>query len=135
MAGLSNGVNKGSKMSGKNSNLGKEGEDKAVNFLTSKGYNILERNYKSIFGEIDIIAKEGKTIVFIEVKSRKNYSFGTPIEQISWNKQQHIIKIALTYLKKNQLQNQPVRFDVIGIFPNKIELIKNAFESGNNYFY
>lgn len=120
-------------MTSQNFNVGMEGEEKAVLFLQSKGYAILERNYKTKFGEIDIIAQETDTIVFVEVKARNTCSFGTPEEQISWNKQQRIMKIALTYLKKNHLENRPVRFDVVSISPDKIELIKNAFESGGNY--
>ncbi|MFH1239005.1 MAG: YraN family protein [bacterium] len=120
-------------MTSQNSNLGMEGEGKAVVFLQEKGYTILEQNYATKFGEIDIIAQETDTIVFVEVKARSTYSFGGPEEQIPWQKQQRITKIALTYLKKNHLEDKPIRFDVVTISPdNTIELIKNAFDAGGN---
>lgn len=112
--------------------LGIEGEDLAVKFLKKKGYRIIERNYKTFVGEIDIIAKDGDTVVFIEVKTRTDDSFGYPFEAVNRRKKQKLKNLALLYLKK-QAKEYPVRFDVISIFrkdngEKEIEHIKDAFE-------
>lgn len=113
-------------------NLGLKGETLAVKFIKKRGYAIITQNYKTPFGEIDIIAKDGDTIVFIEVKTRKNTIFGYPFESVNKKKIQKIKKSALHYLKK-QRQEFSVRFDVISILStdsgrNEIEHITDAFE-------
>ena len=112
--------------------LGSEGEDLAVRFLQKKGYRIVARNYKTPVGEIDIIARDGDTIVFIEVKTRTDISFGYPFEAVNKRKRQKLKNLALLYLKR-QGKESPVRFDVISIFcmdngKKDIEHIKDAFE-------
>ena len=91
--------------------LGSEGEDLAVRFLQKKGYRIVARNYKTPVGEIDIIARDGDTIVFIEVKTRTDISFGYPFEAVNKRKRQKLKNLALLYLKR-QGKESPVRFDV-----------------------
>jgi putative endonuclease len=112
--------------------LGSEGEDLAVRFLQKKGYRIVARNYKTPVGEIDIIARDGDTIVFIEVKTRTDISFGYPFEAVNNRKRQKLKNLALLYLKR-QGKESPVRFDVLSIFcmddgKKDIEHIKDAFE-------
>jgi putative endonuclease len=112
--------------------LGTEGEDIAVRFLKEKGYGIIMRNYKTQVGEIDIIAKDGNTTVFIEVKTRTNVSFGYPFEAVNRRKRQKLKNLALLYLKR-QGKESPVRFDVLSIFfmnngKKEIEHIIDAFE-------
>jgi putative endonuclease len=112
--------------------LGSEGEDLAVRFLQKKGYRIVARNYKTPVGEIDIIARDGDTIVFIEVKTRTDISFGYPFEAVNKRKRQKLKNLALLYLKR-QGKESPVRFDVISIFcmdngKKDVEHIKDAFE-------
>jgi putative endonuclease len=112
--------------------LGIEGENVAVKFLEKKGYRIIRRNYKTHIGEIDIIAQDGNTIVFVEVKTRGNESFGKPFEAVNKRKRQKLKNLALLYLK-NQGREFPVRFDVLSIFcsdkgKKEIEHIKDAFE-------
>jgi putative endonuclease len=112
--------------------LGSEGEDLAVKFLKKKGYKIIAKNQKNYVGEIDIIAKDGETVVFIEVKTRSNDSFGYPFEAVHRRKIQKLKNLALLYLKK-QGEELPVRFDVISIFcmdngEREIKHIKDAFE-------
>lgn len=111
---------------------GKRGEELAVAYLKSKGYRIIERNYKCLFGEIDIVAKEGNTVVFVEVKSRKSEDFGDPQTAVGWEKKRKISRIALKYLDEKQLYPCDARFDVVAVkmLPagNTIELIQNAFE-------
>lgn len=112
--------------------LGSEGEDLAVRFLQKKGYRIVARNYKTPVGEIDIIARDGDTTVFIEVKTRTDISFGYPYEAVNKRKRQKLKNLALLYLKR-QGKESPVRFDVLSIFcmdngKKDIEHIKDAFE-------
>ncbi len=112
--------------------LGIEGENLAVRFLEKKGYRIIRRNYKTYIGEIDIIALDGSTLVFVEVKTRGNDSFGKPFEAVNEKKRQKLKNLALLYLKKHG-KEIPVRFDVLSIFSNnkgekEIEHIKDAFE-------
>jgi len=112
--------------------LGIEGEDLAVKFLKKIGYRIVAKNYKTQIGEIDIIARDGDTTVFIEVKTRTNDSFGYPFEAVHRVKRQKLKNLALLYLKK-QGKELPVRFDVLSILctengKREIEHIKDAFE-------
>lgn len=111
--------------------FGKECEALASTFLTKKGYEILERNFSCSFGEIDIIAKDGKTICFIEVKARRSGNFGKPLESVHVFKQNKMIKVAQYYFLKNKLIDVPVRFEAIGIDlsvePPKIEHVENIF--------
>lgn len=111
---------------------GSEGERKAAEFLRKKGYKILAKNFKTRWGEIDIIAQEKKTICFIEVKLRSLENFGLPQEAVSVHKQKKIVFTALDYLKQKNLCKLPCRFDVVAITGlgqnQKIELIKNAFD-------
>lgn len=114
--------------------LGKKGETIAVNFLKKQGYKIIERNYRSKVGEIDIIAREKGDIVFIEVKTRQSDNFGLPEEAVSYRKQRRLTKIALSYLTHHRLRGVNCRFDVVGILMKEdkvrnIELVKGAFEA------
>ncbi len=112
--------------------LGKKGEDFAADFLIKKGYKIKERNYRSPLGEIDIIATSGKTIVFIEVKTRSSAQFGLPFEAVTKRKQGQIEKTALYYMAKKKIREHAARVDVVSIISNgdtlKAELIENAFD-------
>ncbi|MDP2168236.1 MAG: YraN family protein [Thermodesulfovibrionales bacterium] len=117
----------------KNKALGAEGEDMAVKFLKKKGLKILERNLRTPFGEIDIIAKDGGTVVFIEVKTRLSDYFGHPAEAVGYRKKKHIERAALYYLSARR-HNAAARFDVISIIMRPgageaIEHIKDAFEA------
>jgi putative endonuclease len=93
---------------------GLKGEDLAVNYLKKKGYRILEKNFRTQLGEIDIIAEQNGTIVFVEVKTRTTDAFGLPEEAVTWQKQERIKKVALLYLKGLK-RVPPVRFDVLSI--------------------
>lgn len=94
---------------------GLDGEFYAAKYLESKGYKIIDRNFHSRFGEIDIIAKENYTIVFVEVKLRSNSFFGTPLESITYKKLEKIKKTAMYYLTLNNLANRAYRFDAVEI--------------------
>jgi len=112
--------------------LGKEGEAIAVQYLIEHGYKILDRNYHSQQGEIDIIAKEGDFLVFIEVKTYSIGSYGTPLGAVRRSKRESIIHAARTYLFKNNIKNVNCRFDVLAIYRSwkglsNFDLIKDAF--------
>lgn len=113
--------------------LGRSGEDTAARYLVKKGYSIVDRNYKSRFGEIDIIAANRQYIVFVEVKARKNSDNGEAKEFVNYSKQNKIKNTALMWLSLNETELQP-RFDVIEIYSSasfldkKLNHIENAFE-------
>ncbi|BCB95231.1 UPF0102 protein [Dissulfurispira thermophila] len=94
--------------------LGRKGEDIAVDFLKQKGYKILRRNYMTPLGEADIVAKDNKTIVFVEVKARSSNAFCQPFEAVNHKKQEKLKKVALYYLKQHEIE-LPVRFDIVSI--------------------
>ena len=115
--------------------LGNRGEKIAAKFLRKQGYQIIEKNYHSRLGEIDIVAKEDESIVFVEVKTRCSTDFGLPEEALSYDKRRRLSKLALGYLAHRRIKDTNCRFDVVSILmdTNKvrkvkhIELIKNAF--------
>ena len=120
--------------SGGNKGTGDLGEEIAANFLITVGYKILERNFRCKGGEVDIIARdpEDKSLVFVEVKARRDLSYGVPQLAVTPFKQRQISKAALTWLSKNRLHDTNARFDVIAILLHSdgrhaIEQIKNAF--------
>ncbi|MBU0987891.1 MAG: YraN family protein [Proteobacteria bacterium] len=111
---------------------GRESETIAVKHLKKNGYKILEQNYRNKLGEIDIIAKDKKTLVFVEVKARRSKGYGSPKWAVTPKKQRQISKVALYYLKATNQPKAKARFDVVAISsaPENagIEIIKNAFE-------
>lgn len=109
---------------------GKAGEELAVIFLKNIGHQICDRNYKKPSGEIDLITQDGDTLVFIEVKYRKNLDYGYPREAVNRARQRRIAKTALWYLKEKQLDDVNIRFDVIEIYylPDGEQVI-NHFEN------
>lgn len=95
--------------------IGNEGEDLAAAYLKSKGYTILERNYFFERAEVDIVAYDESSIVFVEVKKRANTAFGKPEEFVTEEKIEHIYKAAEAWLYERKMAGAPVRFDVISI--------------------
>ncbi|RJQ41478.1 MAG: YraN family protein [Nitrospiraceae bacterium] len=112
--------------------FGSKGEDLAAEFLKAQGYRIIERNYKTPIGELDIIAKDGETLVFVEVKTRSSNAFGYPFEAVDARKKHKLKNLALFYMKALK-KNCAARFDVISInltgSEKEIEHIKDAFEA------
>ena len=106
---------------------GIEGENIAVEYLKKQGYQILERNFSTKIGELDIIAKDKDTIVFVEVKTRENTKFGQPIESITPQKVRNIIRTAQWYLSAKRKYNSPCRFDVIEVLRGEVKHVENAF--------
>ncbi len=110
--------------------FGKKGEIIASQYLKNKGYKIIKTNYKNPLGEIDIIAKQGDYIVFVEVKTRTSRAFGDPLEAVNETKQMKIRQVATLYLKQLNRLDTPCRFDVISVLGQTEEEIRhiiNAF--------
>lgn len=96
-------------------NLGRRGEDLACRYLEKKGYEIVARGFRLFRGEIDIIARDGRTLVFVEVKARADESFGRPEEAVTPGKQRQIRRIAQGYLLERPAPGVDIRFDVVAI--------------------
>lgn len=112
--------------------LGKEQENRAVNYLISKGYYILEQNYLRKTGEIDVVAKSPDGyLVAVEVKYRSSDRFGSPFSAVNYTKQRKIYKTLLFYMSEHNLpMDTKCRFDVVGIYgSDKLEHLINAFEA------
>ncbi|HAH31789.1 MAG TPA: YraN family protein [Elusimicrobia bacterium] len=114
---------------------GKIYEDQAAVFLERAGLKLIRRNWSAPTGEIDIIASEKDTLVFVEVRGRSNTGFGSPAETVTKSKQLRIIKTAIGYLKTKTLKPESIRFDVVAIVPGtEPEHIRGAFDAGK-YWY
>lgn len=116
----------------RNREIGRRGEEATARYIQMLGYEVLERNWTCPAGEADIIARDGETLVFIEVKTRSDFDKGFPGEAVSQKKRQRYEKIACWYLKEYPYLDIPVRFDVSSLLvvaPNRafIRYMKNAF--------
>ena len=115
--------------------LGGRYEALAAKYLQSRGYEILEQNYRCRFGEVDLIAKDGDYLTFIEVKYRRGPAQGGALAAVTPKKQRTLAKVAVFYLSSRQKRlDLPCRFDVVGIDGQTITLIKNAFEATQDSF-
>jgi putative endonuclease len=117
-----------------NRQTGRFGEKMAERFLVSRGFSVRERNYKTPFGEIDMICERDGFLVFFEVKTRLSETFGPPLSSITETKKKHILKNCQFYLKKHRLCETPCRIDVIGLdlYPDGrlkiLRHVRNAIE-------
>lgn len=113
--------------------LGRTGEDLACRELQRRGHAILARRYRTRFGEIDIIARDGDTIVFVEVKARDNDAFGGGAAAVTSGKQRRIALMATDYVARHRLHDRPCRFDVVAVdlAPGqpRVEVYEDAFEA------
>jgi putative endonuclease len=113
-------------------NLGKAGEDLACRELERRGYAIVARRYREHHGELDIVARDGATLVFVEVKAREDLRFGDGSEAITARKRWRMARVALDYLARHQVTECPCRFDVVSIHFEAgkpvFELFQNAFD-------
>jgi len=112
--------------------LGKSGEETAIAYLKKKKFKVLERGFRFRRGEIDIIARDNDTVVFVEVKTRQSLEFGLPEESVTPLKQQQIRRLAEAYLATNNLYDVPCRFDIISLFYSRkdgyhIHHLRDAF--------
>jgi putative endonuclease len=110
---------------------GQQGEDRAARYLALHGYRIIQRNFRAPRGEIDLIAMDGATLAFIEVKARAHDAKGTPAAAVDERKQERIRRAAEWYCARYSMQARPVRFDVVAISgkggTRRIEVLKDAF--------
>ena len=115
--------------------LGESGENLAVSALTSQGYAVVARRYRSRYGEIDIIANDGDTLVFVEVRRKSGKGYGAAVESVTPDKQRRVVRMAVEYLARHDRYDKvAVRFDVVAIDdqpdgPPRITLIRNAFDA------
>lgn len=114
---------------------GVRGEDLAVKYLETHGYRILDRNYTTDVGEVDIFATDEKTLVAVEVKSRLSLEYGTPAEAVGHEKVKKISQVTAQYIKQFRLFGVPVRFDVVEVYlsDKTVNHIENAFYGYLNY--
>lgn len=115
--------------------LGKSGEDLACRELQRRGYAILDRRYRTRAGEIDIIARLGDVLVFVEVKTRIGEEYGTPLEAVTALKRSRLVAMARDYLGRKRLFDCPCRFDVVAITleasgRRRVDVVPGAFEAG-----
>jgi putative endonuclease len=114
--------------------FGRFGEDAACEALADRGYAIVERRYRTRHGEIDVVARDGETLVFVEVKARRDGSFGDPEEAVTLQKQQRLVWMATDYLARQQAGEVACRFDVVGVntatSPPTVTVIPDAFRPG-----
>lgn len=106
------------------------GESLAIEYLTDKGYVILETNYRNRIGEVDIIAYDKDVLVFVEVKTRLGSNYGYAFESVDSRKQKKIANTSLMYLQKSRMSDVQVRYDVIEVYPmeeEKVNHFENAF--------
>ena len=112
--------------------LGALGEALACRELERRGYIILDRRFRTRCGEIDIVARDGGVLVFVEVRTRSSGSFGTPFESVNWKKQQRLCRMAASYLFLRRVADVACRFDVVAVVEHSgrrtIELVKGAFD-------
>ncbi len=112
---------------------GQAGEAIACRYLENKGYRLRQANYKKPTGEIDLILEKDQTIVFVEVKFRKNLDYGYPREAVTRAKQKRILQTALWYIKEKKCDNYGFRFDVLEIYDDQDKQIINHFEHAFTY--
>lgn len=119
---------------------GQQGEQMAAQFLQRQGYRIAQQNYRCRGGEVDIIAWDGPTLVFVEVKTKGQITFGTPQAMVDRHKQAKIVHVAMVYVQQHQLPDVNLRFDVVaitllpGVAP-EITHVPGAFTPSPHFFY
>ncbi len=113
--------------------IGRAGEDAAVEALRARGYRILARNVRLRRGELDVVAADGGTIVFVEVKARRTAAYGTPAEAVGPRKRRTLLALASAYLARRSLVGRPCRFDIAEVWVTpgggirRVEILCNAF--------
>lgn len=122
--------------------LGERGEEFAARFLKRRGYKILVPRFKSRSGEIDLVCRDGEWLVFVEVKTRASDRHGAPSEAVQREKQRHMSRAALDYLRLLQHPRVRWRFDIVEVIlreeadrPDDIRLVQNAFDLSEPYLY
>ena len=107
--------------------LGASGEDRAAAWYTARGYEVLDRNWRCRHGELDLVLRNGRQVVFCEVKARTSARFGTPAEAITRDKKQRIRFLAARWLEDAKPRPAEIRFDVVAILGDELEVLEGAF--------
>jgi putative endonuclease len=112
--------------------LGRHGEELACDLLRRSGYTVVERRFRTRAGEIDVVARDGRTTVFVEVRTRSGGSFGSPLESVTRQKQRRLCRMASEYLLARHVAHPACRFDVVSIVeregsPPEVEIVQGAF--------
>ena len=107
--------------------LGAAGEQRAADWYEARGYRVLARNWRCRDGELDLIARNGRTFVFCEVKSRTTTRFGAPVEAITRQKQARLRRLAARWLEESPLRAREIRFDVASVLAGAVEVLPGAF--------
>jgi putative endonuclease len=111
--------------------LGQDGEDQAAAWYRARGYAVLARNWRcradGLVGELDLVVAKGRTLVFVEVKTRRTDRFGVPAEAVTAAKQRRVRALARAYLEANDVHPSALRFDVVSILAGRLEVIEAAF--------
>lgn len=107
--------------------LGREGEDRAAAWYRGRGYTVLHRNWRCREGELDLVVRRGRTLVFVEVKARRTDRFGIPAEAITPVKQRRLRALARRYLEATDERPRSLRFDVVSILAGELEVLEAAF--------
>jgi putative endonuclease len=113
--------------------VGATGEDRAASLLVRSGLRIIERNYRCKVGELDIVALDGDTLVFVEVRSRQSTEYGSALEAVGWNKRRKVSRVAQQYIGSRRPRFQTARFDVIAITGDQIEHVRDAWRLGDRW--
>ncbi len=108
--------------------VGRWGEESAARFLQEKGYQILEQNFRSQRGEIDLVVRDADTLVFVEVKAKQRDGFGEPEDRVDQAKQAQIGRVAAAYLQQNELDDVDCRFDVVSVTRTKDDIVIHHIE-------
>ncbi len=115
---------------------GREGENIAADYLAGKGYTIIRRNYRTRFGEIDIIARSGRCLCFVEVKTRSQDVYGEPNEAVEKKKQRKMVLAASSYMQNSGMDDIPARFDVVSVHMKDsvpvVSVVQDAFALDEN---
>lgn len=118
-----------------NYDVGLGGEEKALAYLVENGFTPLAKNFRTRYGEIDLVVEKKNVVVFVEVKFRLHRQFGFPEEAVGFLKQKHLIKAALIFLSSFKMSDRQIRFDVVSVEPDSIKHFENAFECGPDFYY
>jgi putative endonuclease len=107
--------------------VGTTSEDRAADHLVRKGLRIVERNYRCKLGELDIVARDGGVLVFVEVRSRRSAEFGSALDAVSWRKRQQVTRVAMQYLAYRKPRFDSARFDVVAITGDELVHVRDAW--------
>lgn len=111
--------------------IGASGEERATSLLVRHGLRIVERNYRCKVGELDIIARDGDTLVFVEVRTRHSAEFGSALEAVGWRKREKVSRVAMHYLAWRRPVFDEARFDVVAITGDEIVHVRDAWRLGD----